>query len=88
MKLAAQWYVQGGQRGGSVAAAAAMRRLGSGKSHVSGWGVAAYVSATEWKVRVVAGQAAWPAVLLWAGGPGGAARLFLPGRLGVAGLQT
>jgi hypothetical protein len=35
MRLAAQCYVQGGQMGGNVAAAA--RRPGSGKLHVSGW---------------------------------------------------
>jgi hypothetical protein len=37
MKLAAPWYVQGGQMGGNVAAAA-VRRPGSEMSHVSGWG--------------------------------------------------
>ncbi len=38
MKLAAPWYVQGGQMGENVAAAA-LRRQESEMSHVFGWGL-------------------------------------------------
>jgi hypothetical protein len=86
MKLAAPWYVQGGQMGENVAAAA-LRRPGSEMSHIFGWGVVGYdlaMARDAVKVAELAEQAeraAWSAVYSWAGGHGGAGRLLLPGRL-------
>ena len=67
--------VRGNQMGGSVA-----RQVGSGKLHVSGWKMAGGVSVSEWEVGQAEEQAAWLAVSLWAGGPGGAAQLPPLGR--------
>jgi hypothetical protein len=83
MKLVAPWYVQGGQMGENVAAAA-VRRPGSEMSHVFGWwvvGCGLAMARDAVKEAKLAEQAAWSAVSSWAGGHGGAGRLLLPGCL-------
>ncbi len=72
MKLAAPWYVQGGQMGENVAAAA-LRRPGSEMSHVFGWGLVG--------CGLAMARVAWSAAYSWAGDRGGAGRLLPPGRL-------
>ncbi len=84
MKLAAQWYVQGGQMGGNVAAAA-VRRPGSKTLHVSGWGSVGGGLAVALDVGELAELAAWSAASPWAGGHGRAVRLLLPGGLEASG---
>jgi hypothetical protein len=85
MMLAAPWYVQGGQMGENVAAAA-VRRPGSEMLHIffvwlGGCGLAK--ARAEGEVMELAGLV-WRAVLSadfsLAGGPGGEGRPPLPGR--------
>jgi hypothetical protein len=80
MKLAALWYVQGGQMGENVAAAA-LRQPGSETLHVFGLGRGLAMARAWVKVRVLAEQAVWAvraAVSSWAAGRGGVVRLVPP----------
>ena len=80
MKLAAPWYVQGGQTGENVAAAA-LRKPGSKMLHVFGLGRGLAMARAWEKVRELAEQVVWAvraAVSSWAAGRGGVVRLVPP----------
>ena len=84
MKLAAPWYVQGGQMGENVAAAA-LRQPGSGTIHVFGLGRGLAVARAWVEVGQEQGQVVWAvraAVSSWAAGRGVVARLAPPVCLG------
>ena len=80
MKLAAPWYVQGGQMGENVAAAA-LRQPGSETLHVFGLGRGLAMARAWEKARELAEQVVWAvraAVSSWAAGRGGVVRLVPP----------